>query len=78
MLGGFIAGVELPQPVPVIHPAVRKPLLAYWALFAAIPPAALYCFFANFPEPTSLDRRVPWLKWILLGPPLVGARSSPS
>ena len=72
MFGGFIAGVELPQLVPVIHPALRKPLLAYWALFAAIPPAALYCFFANFPEPTSLDRRVPWLKWILLGPPLVG------
>ena len=42
-----------------------------WGLFGLIAPGALYCFFASFPEPTWLDRRLPWLKGLLLGPPLV-------
>ena len=70
MFGAFIAGVDLPNFISVVHPMLRKPLLAYWALFAALPPGALYCFFALFPEPTVLDRRLPWLKVILLGVPL--------
>ena len=36
-----------------------------------MPQGALYCFFATFPEPTPLDRRVPWLKVVLLGLPLL-------
>jgi phosphoserine phosphatase RsbU/P len=70
MFGGFIVGVDLPNLLPVVHPALRKPLLAYWAFLAMAPPGALYSFFANFPEPTPFDRRVPWLKMILLGFPL--------
>ena len=74
MFGAFIAGVDLPNFISIVHPMLRKPLLAYWALFAGLPPGALYCFFALFPEPTVLDRRLPWLKVILLGVPLtVGA-----
>ena len=70
MFGAFIAGVDLPNFISIVHPMLRKPLLTYWILFAAVPPGALYCFFALFPEPTVLDRRLPWLKVILLGVPL--------
>ena len=70
MFGAFIAGVDLPNFISVVHPMLRKPLLAYWALLAAVPPGALYGFFTLFPKPTVLDRRMPWLKVVLLGLPL--------
>jgi len=35
----------------------------YWVFF----PALFYCFFAVFPAPSGLERRVPWLKWVFLG-----------
>lgn len=70
MFGAFIAGVDLPNFISIVHPMLRKPLLAYWALLAAVPPGALYGFFTLFPEPTVLDRRMPWLKVVLLGLPL--------
>jgi len=77
MFAGFIVGSALPNLEPVMHPALRKPLIAYWALFALAAPGALYCFFATFPERTPPDRWLPWLKWILLGVPLaVGASLS--
>jgi phosphoserine phosphatase RsbU/P len=72
MFGGFIvSGLSVPELLPVIQPALRRPLLAMWALFGLAVPGALYCFFAGFPEPTWLDRRLPWLKGLLLGFPLV-------
>jgi sigma-B regulation protein RsbU (phosphoserine phosphatase) len=71
MFAGFAVGAELQTFEPVIHPALRKPLLAYWALWTTVPPGALYFFFATFPEQTALDRRAPWLKVIFLGLPLV-------
>jgi len=72
MFGGFIvSGLNVAELSPIIHPALRRPLLAMWGLFGPIAPGALYCFFASFPEPTWLDRRLPWLKGLLLGPPLV-------
>ena len=70
MLGAFVAGVDLPNFLPVVHPWLRKPMLTYFVLLATVPPGALYTFFALFPEPTALDRKVPWLKYLLLGVPL--------
>jgi sigma-B regulation protein RsbU (phosphoserine phosphatase) len=72
LFGAFIvSGLSVGELAPVIHPALRRPLFAMWALFGLSPPGALYCFFAGFPEPTWLDRRLPWLKGLLLGFPLV-------
>jgi sigma-B regulation protein RsbU (phosphoserine phosphatase) len=72
MFGAFIvSGLSVGELAPVIHPALRRPLFVMWALFALAPPGALYCFFAGFPQPTWLDRRLPWLKGVLLGFPLV-------
>jgi sigma-B regulation protein RsbU (phosphoserine phosphatase) len=72
LFGGLIAlGLDAPGLASVIHPSLRRLLLATWALFGLLPPGAFYSFFASFPEPTPLDRRAPWLKGILLGLPLV-------
>ena len=71
MFAGFVVGTQLPTLEPIIHPALRKPLLAYWVLWAAVAPGALYYFFSTFPEPTSLDRRLPWLKVVFLAFPLM-------
>ena len=72
LFGGFIAGVDLPNLLPVIHPILRKPLLPIGGLSRSSRRGARP-FFASFPEPTPLDRKVPWLKGVLLGLPLVVA-----
>lgn len=43
------------------------------ALFIRLGPLALVYFGIVFPEPLALDRRFPWIKWIVLGPMLVRA-----
>jgi sigma-B regulation protein RsbU (phosphoserine phosphatase) len=71
LFGGLIVlGLDTPRILNVIHPSLRIPLLASWSLFAFLPPGAFYSFFATFPEPTPLDRGVPWLKGVLLGLPI--------
>ena len=55
----------------MIHPLLRTPLITYSLFWAFVPQGALYCFFATFPERTPLDRRLPWLKVVLLGVPIV-------
>ena len=72
MFGGFIvSGLGVGELLPVIHPVLRRPLFAMWGLLGLVTPGALYGFFASFPEPSWLDRRLPSLKIVLLGPPLV-------
>jgi hypothetical protein len=55
LFGGFIAGTDLPNLLPAIHPTLRKALLLYWGALAVVPPGALYCFCACFPESTPLE-----------------------
>ena len=71
MFTSFIAGQRPLELEPVIHPVLRKPMIAYCLLWAIVPPGALYAFFSTFPEPTPLDKRLPWLKVALLGFPLL-------
>jgi phosphoserine phosphatase RsbU/P len=71
LFASFSAGARLLDLEPFLHPALRKPLMAYCVLWRAVPPGALYYFFASFPEQTPLDRRLPWLKLVLLGLPLL-------
>jgi hypothetical protein len=56
---------------PIIHPLLRKPLIAYCVLWGMVLPGAFCYFFAGFPEPTPLDRRMPWLKVLLIALPLL-------
>ena len=74
LFASFSAGLRPLDLEPVIHPLLRTPLITYSLFWAFVPQGALYCFFATFPERTPLDRRLPWLKVVLLGVPiLVGA-----
>jgi sigma-B regulation protein RsbU (phosphoserine phosphatase) len=64
LFAGFIASAPLFE--ERLHPLLRGPTLFYRLIFAAMMPALFYFFFAVFPVSSPLDRRVPWLKWLLL------------
>ena len=64
LFAGLIASAPLFE--GRLHPMLRGPIVFYWLIFAAMMPAFFYFFFAVFPVPSPLDRRVPWLKWLLL------------
>jgi sigma-B regulation protein RsbU (phosphoserine phosphatase) len=69
MFTGFIAlapfaNSETESLIPV---SIRQFGLTFQFLFQALFPAVFYYFFAVFPVSSPLDRRVPWLKYALLG-----------
>jgi sigma-B regulation protein RsbU (phosphoserine phosphatase) len=66
VFSGFIAGGPVFQAEPFIHPALRGFALAYKVVFFGLFPALFYYFFAVFPKPSPLDRRLRWLKTALL------------
>ncbi len=43
-------------------------LTAFTLTLSACAPVALALFAIAFPEPLAIDRRFPWIKWILFGP----------
>ncbi|MGH9329008.1 MAG: PDZ domain-containing protein, partial [Vicinamibacterales bacterium] len=49
----------------LIHPAFRRFAVGFKVLGGVLP-AAVYGFFAVFPAQSPIDRRVPWLKNVLL------------
>ena len=71
LLASFSAGTRPVDLEPILHPALRKPLIAYALFWALVPQGALYYFFASFPERTPLDRRMPRLKVALLAIPFL-------
>lgn len=67
MFAGFIASAPIAFAADVMHPIVRRFVLAYMLAIYGLLPAIFYYFFATFPTPSPLDRRVPWLKrWLLI------------
>jgi sigma-B regulation protein RsbU (phosphoserine phosphatase) len=64
VFAGFIALPDIPP--AVIHPAFRWFLMSYHVVLEDLLPALLYLFLATFPAPSPLERRVPWLKTVLL------------
>ncbi len=66
LFSGLATGA-LPVLEPLIHPSLRGFTMAYAVLFGGIWPAVFYYLLAIFPAPSLLDRRVPWLKTVLLG-----------
>ena len=49
----------------------RQLAIAYHQIFAGLIPTALVLFSIYFAERLELDRRFPWVKWVLLAPSLV-------
>lgn len=66
MFGGFVAGSPLLDAEPIVHPSLRGLAVAYMVLFRGMCPALLYYFFATFPVASPIDRRMPWLKSLIL------------
>jgi phosphoserine phosphatase RsbU/P len=66
LFAGFIAGGPLFPFEFIIPHAIRGFALGYKLIFAGLFSALFNYFFAVFPASSSLDRRVPWLKTVLL------------
>jgi sigma-B regulation protein RsbU (phosphoserine phosphatase) len=67
LFAGIISASDVPGAV-VAAPLKLQPFLkAYRTIFNTFLPALFYFFFAVFPSRSPLDRRVPWLKWLLFG-----------
>jgi len=67
VFASFIAAVPMFHGHGLVHPALRSFALAYKVAFTVLGPAVFYFFFAVFPTASPLERRVPRLKWSLLG-----------
>jgi phosphoserine phosphatase RsbU/P len=66
LFGGFICMSGLPFPLMSAPVSLRHFLYAYNSLFKSLLPGLFYFFFAVFPTRSPIDRKLPWLKWVLL------------
>jgi phosphoserine phosphatase RsbU/P len=66
LFGGMIAGAPLFPFEMIIPPSLRGFALAYKVIFFGLFPGVFYYFFAVFPASSGVDRRMPWLKTVLL------------
>jgi len=65
LFGSFIASA--PLFAVAIHPNLRG-FMFFWQVGLAMLAAGLFCyFFATFPAPSPIERKLPWLKHLLLG-----------
>ena len=63
----WIAPADIPNGFAAAPLALRAFLLAYLAILLSLLSGLFYFFFAVFPTRSPIDRRAPWLKWVLLG-----------
>ncbi len=62
--GGFVAGGPLFEGAIPVH--LRGFAVAYKIIMSGSSGAFFYYFFAVFPSPSPLDRKLPWLKYVFL------------
>ena len=67
LFGSFVAVAPLLDVEEAIPPALRGFGVAYMVTFAGLCEPIFYYFFAVFPTSSPIDRRLPWLKHVLLG-----------
>ena len=65
----FITAANMPNEFATAPGNLRSFLLAYRTFANSIQPGLFYFFFAVFPTRSPIDRKVPWLKWVL---PVIG------
>src|SRR5271165_7620972 len=65
----FITAADLPSQFGAAPPRLQSFLLAYRSVGNAVLAELFYFFFAVFPTRSPIDRKVPWLKWVL---PVIG------
>src|SRR5271157_641878 len=62
----FIAAADLPSQFAAAPVHLRSLLLVYKTVGNSVLAELFYFFFAVFPTRSPIDRKVPWLKWVLL------------
>ena len=67
VFAGFCAAAPLSFLEGAMHPAFRGFALAYMIALYGTAPALFYFFCAVFPNPSPLDRLLPYLKYALVG-----------
>jgi sigma-B regulation protein RsbU (phosphoserine phosphatase) len=73
MFAGFIAVSPLPWAFEIAPELLRPLLYSYFSVMNSLLPGLFYFFFAVFPSRSPMDRKLPWLKWVLLAVgPLLG------
>ena len=65
----FITPAGIPAGLAACPDNLRAFQLAYRTIGNSLLPGAFYFFFAVFPTRSPIDRKVPWLKWVL---PVIG------
>ena len=70
LFGGFVAGGPLFE--GAIPPHLRGFAVTYKIIMWWVAEALFYYFFAVFPAPSPLDRKLPWLKYVFLASVIVG------
>src|SRR5215813_1776579 len=64
LFAGFICGAPLFE--GAISPHLRGLAASYKTTIGTLAPAVFCYFFLSFPNPSPVDRRLPWLKVVLL------------
>src|SRR6516165_6738011 len=70
LFGGFVGAGPLFEAAVPLH--LRGFAVAYKMIVALAAGAFFYYFFAVFPAASYIDRKIPWLKHILLGLVMIG------
>ncbi len=65
LCAGLISASPLPPSTVAMGPRLHAFMFAYRAIFLSALPFTFYLFFAGFPQRAQLDRRLPWLKWLI-------------
>ncbi len=63
----FVCEPDMPADFGGAAPGLRFFLLCFRTICKSLFPALFYFFFAVFPIRSPIDRKAPWLKWLLLG-----------
>jgi sigma-B regulation protein RsbU (phosphoserine phosphatase) len=66
MFAGFITEPDPPLGFGLAPDGMLHFLYAYAAIMKSLLPGLFYFFFAVFPTRSPVDRKLPWLKWVLL------------
>lgn len=66
MFAGFTSLATIPQSLRAAPSGLREFLYTYLTIWSGLLPAVFYFFFAVFPTRSAIDRKLPWLKWLLL------------
>ncbi len=66
VLATFVAAADMPNEFAAAPLPLQSLLLAYRTLGNSVLAELFYFFFAVFPARSPIDRKVPWLKWVLV------------